>query len=452
MLIRFSVSNFLSFNEEVEFSMIGGKIRLLPSHMLKSESRNNPNLLKGAVIYGANASGKSNLIKAMEFAVELIEKGTPPNQAIRVKKFRLDKKANKKPSRFEFEFKIKKINYAYGFTVDNKRIHEEWLYRIGKTTEKVIFERKTVNDQDNITFDNIKYKDKEDEQFIEFVARGTRPNQLFLTESIERNVAQLKEVYDWFKNNWIFIFPHSRVQGIEFQIKKSEKLSEVYCEILSAFNTGISGIKTKEIDLENEATDIPRDLIDKIDKELIDEKEGVIIRSSLNDVYSIFRDEKGDLKALRLMAQHMGKNSSENSDDNVLFEMSEESDGTQRLIDLIPSLLEMSSENNVICIDEIDRSLHPAISKQFLEMFYEISKDNETQLILTTHESSLLDLELLRRDEIWFVEKNKFGESTLYSLEEFKPRFDKEIQKGYLLGRFGAIPILRSIDDLGWTK
>ena len=136
--------------------------------------------------------------------------------------------------------------------------------------------------------------------------------------------------------------------------------------------------------------------------------------------------------------------------DSVLFEIYEESDGTQRLFDLIPALIELSNNDRVFVIDEVDRSLHPNLTKSLIEYFLLNSKGLKNQLILTSHESSLLDLKLLRKDEIWFTEKRPSGSTSLYSLEEYKPRFDKEIRKGYLQGRFGAIPLISNLKDLGW--
>ena len=130
---------------------------------------------------------------------------------------------------------------------------------------------------------------------------------------------------------------------------------------------------------------------------------------------------------------------------NDLFEYSDESDGTQRLFDLIPIYL-AQKQNRVIMIDEIDRSLHTNLTRKFLEMFFAVAKDNESQLIATTHDSNLLDLDLLRQDEIWFVERKPDHSSYIYSLNKFKERFDKKIEKDYLIGRYGAIPVFENSD------
>jgi len=139
------------------------------------------------------------------------------------------------------------------------------------------------------------------------------------------------------------------------------------------------------------------------------------------------------------MTQHHSKRGNE-----TLFEISEESEGTQRLIDLIPGLITLLHSDKVFVIDELERSLHPSLTKTLLALFLNHSKGIKSQLIVTTHESELLDLELLRKDEIWFIEKNQAGESSVYSLEEFKLNYGKDWRRGYLLGRFGAIPMIKT--------
>ena len=155
-----------------------------------------------------------------------------------------------------------------------------------------------------------------------------------------------------------------------------------------------------------------------------------------NVTYAIIKDENNKIKTYCLTSKHKMID----SDSFAYFEINEESDGTQRLIDLIPAIIDLFKGNKVFVIDELDRSLHPKLSNSILNIFLNGTSNVKSQLIVTTHETSLLNLKNIRKDEIWFIEKNKNGEASLYSLEEFKPRFDKEIRKNYLLGRFGAIP------------
>lgn len=440
MLVRFVTENFLSFNDEVEFSMIAGKGRNLQNHVIQSNGRNDIKLLRAGVIYGANASGKSNIIKAMAFAKNLIVNGTKPNKSIPVNVFRLDKESLSRPSKFEFDIKYKDVIYSYGFTLNSNKIISEWLYEIDKVKDKLIFKRATLeNDDVKIDFGS-KFKNIADSQFLEFVAKGTRKNQLFLTETAERNIKNVKEftnVYEWFYEVVNFIFPDSKYAHLVHQIKTDETISD----FLSLFDTGIIKLEPIEVDVNKITNDFPEEFKSKfldILSEIKNDTKGIL--NTDNVIYGYSKNENGSLSMFKLMAKHKSKD----LDGDVLFELNEESDGTQRLMDIIPILISMTLTSQVFIIDELDRSLHPLLISKFLEIYFKMKGINErnNQIIFTTHSSSLLDLDLLRKDEIWFIEKNNFGESNIYSLEEYKPRYDKDIRKGYLSGRFGAIPII----------
>jgi len=449
VLIRYSVENFLCFNSRSEFSMIPGRGSLLGHHKIKGKGVNDIDVLKTAIIYGANASGKSCLIDSMKFVQDFVLQGTNVESTIPLRKFKLNPESKLKPSRFEFEIKINNENYAYGFSLDYNSVLEEWLYKINKKNEKSIFERYTNKDgQIDVKFKNINFKNEKEEQFLNFIGLGTRPNQLFLTECRQRNVfanvKNIDSIFDtikWFNNVLTIIFPHSKFQGLEFAFEKSSKLAKIIKEFMKIFDTGIDDIELKPVDF-NKIDDIPQklkeDLLGKIKT-----KSKTLITNSINKItYALLKDNNGKVTAYKLNSKHKIMDTNEYE----YFELNEESDGTQRLLDLIPALIDLFRDDKVFVIDELDRSLHPKLSNNFIDIFLENTRDIHSQLIVTTHESSLLDLKRIRKDEIWFVEKNKFGETSLYSLEEFKPRFDKEIRKNYLLGRFGAVPNINSFE------
>jgi len=446
MLINFTASNILSFNTEINFSMFAGKTRLHSDHIIQVESIKSPKILKSAVLYGANASGKSNLVKAINFAKDFIIQGTKTDEAIPIKPYKLDKKNVNKPSKFEFTFLISNKLYAYGFVINHKSVIEEWLNQIGKTTEKKIYHRKTSNNNEVSIDFNISFPKKNDKQFFEFVARGTRPNKLFLTEAIERNVDYFIEPYRWFRDYLNIIFPDTTIVNIEYIVQYSKNICELFKNFFQYFDTGIDGISTKIYDVENELTEIPKNITENLIKKIKDKKQKVFLNGPNNIRYTVFKNEKNELKAIKLSTLHKMKP----EDEEIYFELSEESDGTKRLIDFIPALTEMIENEKVFIIDEINRSLHPSLTYKIFELFFTNSINKKSQLITTTHDIGLLDLDLFRRDEIWFIEKNKDGESSVYSLEEFKPRYDKDIAKGYLLGRFGAIPVVQKVANLGW--
>jgi uncharacterized protein len=434
MLIRFTVANFLSFDAETEFSMVKGQSREHPDHIIESSSHHK--ILKTAVIYGANASGKSNLITAMNFARTLITQGTILLERINVKPFRLNAKNLSEPSKFQFEFVVGEKSYLYGFMLDQYRIHEEWLYEILTNSHRLVFERETDQDLNTSVDFGTKFVGKR-KTFLGFVAQGTRPTQLFLTESIQRNVKDFESVFTWF-DALVIAFPISKFDGLEVNFDSNTSFREHFQKILNYFDTGISSLQLMPTDFENNPQ-IPQDIKNRIHQELLQSGSKGFIQNLNGRNYVLQINNKQEVEMMKLITQREGVGLG-----SVEFDLDEESDGTQRLLDLIPMLMDIEYSERVVIVDELDRSLHPHLSRQIVEFFLQFTKDNQSQLIFSTHEVELLDFNLLRRDEIWFVEKNGEGASTLYSLEEFTPRKDKDIQTGYLLGRYGAIPMLKN--------
>ena len=206
--------------------------------------------------------------------------------------------------------------------------------------------------------------------------------------------------------------------------------------LLNYFDTGIQSVSKKEVEFDKAFAFFPEKLLDKmkvdLGKKLIEDGQGALVQhdSSLVEI----KQRGGNLLAYEVVSNHG------NQDD--LFEYSDESDGTQRLFDLIP-VYQKVLENCVILIDELDRSLHTKAAQEFINYFYDLSEHASSQLIVTTHDSNIMDLDFVRQDEIWFIERQQDHSSKLYSLNKFKARFDKKVEKEYLLGRYGAIPIFR---------
>jgi len=442
MLIRFTVENFLSFKDRVMFSMIPGKGTLKPNH--KTKPIRGISALKASVIFGANASGKSNLIKAIDFGRLLILRGTKSEQLIKYQNFRLDKSTIIGNSRIEYEIQHNGKNYAYGLVFNNKVIVEEWLYKITNKDESKIFER---NIGKKIVFDLEplfkKNKKKEHQQFLEFIAKSTPNNQLFLTEirtrKVKDNVADITDllnVIDWFQNSLKVIFPDDKYnEGVKSELKDDSKLMITFEELLNYFDTGINGICLEKVDFES--LEIPQKLLEKIKEDLLSVKTENVrsIVSNRNTTYFITKKNE-DILVHKFMTKHniIGQK------EPVLFDTSDESDGTNRIIDFIPLIMDLLQGNNVFIIDEMERSLHPNLIYDLFDLFLEKGGNINSQLITASHESSLLTQKLLRKDEIWFTVKDKEGASHIHSLEEYNIRFDKEIRKDYLLGRYKAVP------------
>lgn len=442
MLIRFNVENFLSFNEKTEFSLIANKERRLPSHIVKGDGIN---ILKSSVIYGANASGKSNLVKAIDFSRKIITKGIEKLNPVNCH-FRLKKENLNKPSIFNYELKSGDKYYSYGFAaqLNELKIIEEWLYEIGVNKEKKIFER-IINDSGKHEIEiGIQLSPKAKKRFDVYKEDFQNSDGLlFLSEMNRKSIDDFPEVvgfmdvFNWFDKKLTVLKPDSKFAGLNF-IGDDDEMSKTFNSFLNVFQTGINNVTSEEIDLDS--FDIPKKIKEDLTKNI--EKAKAIIFEINGITYSLKKNERNEYKIKKIGLEHLT-----NEGNSIVFDIEDESDGTQRLFDFIPAIHELSKTDSIFIIDELDRSLHSKLTYGIYELFLKLTENNESQLIATSHESLLLDLELLRRDEIWFVEKEK-NQSRLYSLDEFKVRNDKIVSKDYLLGRYGAIPIFKSFNNL----
>jgi AAA15 family ATPase/GTPase len=449
MLIRFTVENFLSFRDKQVFSLLPGKGTLKPQH--KSKPVSGISVLKTAVLYGANASGKSNLIKAIEFGKKIVLKGTKTEQPITFDIFKLDKKTIKGNSHVEYEIQHKNKNYAYGFVFNSKEIVEEWLFEITKKSETKIFDRKESKIFD-LTFLYKSNKKEDQKQFLDFTAKGTPRNQLFITQIRNTNVTEnvndisdILNVIDWFQNALTVIYPNSKNIGKKFELMKNTDLQQLFTEMLSYFDTGIDGIEFKDIDFEK--IDVPDEVKEDIKNDLLSnksEKNGSFLSNPQDDKYYIItKTEENLLEAKLLKTKHKIAGGT-----FELFDLKDESDGTRRIMDLIPLIIDFFKGGNVFLIDEMERSLHPNLIFDLFDFFLDRCDNINSQFIVASHESTLLTQKLLRKDEIWFVVKDKDGASHLHSLEDYNIRFDKEVRRDYLLGRYKGVPKLGNRNKL----
>ncbi|MCV6637141.1 ATP-binding protein [Candidatus Albibeggiatoa sp. nov. NOAA] len=444
MLIRFTVENFLSFKERIDFNMIASPEDRFPHHIVKNEDdAEDIGLLRTSVIYGANASGKSNLVRSIAFAKKLIIDGVDKNKNIPVKLFKLDKACLTQPARFEFEFKYKNKQYAYGFIVNEASVLEEWLFEIGVNKEIMVFERQEQTIDFNFDADLLTNISKDEKQRLDYEAQGTRRNLLFLTNTIERDVDYFQNIYEWFDDKLIIIFPRTKptLLSLLFPNEKDD-ISEKFCELLHLFDFDIEEVVTNDIELD-ESNIIP----DTIKSEVIDDfphdkEKGMMFLPQFNT--AIFKKDGV------LLSKELFLYKKDNSQKNVEFEIKEESDGTQRFIDLIPMLLQLMNQERVFFVDEIENSLHTLLIQKIFDYILNAPniREKPSQLITTTHEVLLLNTALFRKDEIWFAEKNKQGISHFFSLANTEID-DLDLVKGYLKGRFGAIPLFQDLNILG---
>ena len=463
MLIQFTVENVLSFKEKTVFSLLATSDASHPEHLILNGSGKNKNVLRAAAIYGPNASGKSNLVKAMKFARDLILRGTEPDDVIGVTPYKLGAIPDQ-PSRFQFIFVYKSIQYSYGFTLNRSRIIEEFLYASPNGTEVKYFERFTSDELiTEVDFGPSLTKGRKERLlFLKYKEADTRPNQLLLTAIFEGNmkdrIEELKPVTAWFRSVLTIIEAESTYRNLEIRTHDTEGLKDFLATFLRASDTGIQEISTTEVpldwarDLPWATSDIQDQILRRFKNPILEEmdspkhcQEMTVIGPQSTRAY-LRQNAEGDLLFLQVLFNHSGEEGK-----SVDFRMNEESEGTQRVIHLVPMLFAMNQgRDRVIVLDELDRRLHPHLSRLIVSTALQCPNNN--QLLFTTHDTNLLDLELLRRDEIWFVEKDQAGRSALYSLAEFKVRPDLQIEKGYLNGRFGAIPFIGEISTLGWHE
>lgn len=429
MLIGFKVKNFRSFNDLQYFSMLAGKVRNNENHIVET---NKHKILKFSGMFGANGSGKSNLIFAMGLVQNIINNGIM--SVINNQYFRGNNSGINDNSYFEYEISLGDKLYSYGFeiNINKQKIVSEWLIDMTRQTEKVIFERDIVKNTYNSDL-----KKKNDYFDICLKEMKNNSNELFIKEMTRRLVMSnnrdsyfddIRNVFKFLMFDTIVIRPTThKLLDIDY-IKKKGKI----LKILKALDINISDIITEDYDINSIKSKLTPMDFGKImsDFDIITNKynNACCTLRIENDLYTLKRGVNDEIIVQSLKFKHSGC-------DNT-FGAYDESDGTIRILELVDILL---TDNKLFLIDELDSSLHPILATGLLKLF--LKMDTNSQLIVTTHELKTLDFSLIRRDEIWFAEKNEDGATKIYSLEKFKDvaRFDKKIDKAYLEGRFGAI-------------
>ena len=439
MLLNFRFKNFLSFKELTEFSMIPSQVRSLKQHLKKVNEE--ISVLNFASIYGANAAGKSNFIKALQFSQTLIVSSEEKIRKSVVKEsyYKGEILFKEKNSDFEFDLIIGEEIFTYGFSINlfNFEIKSEWLYKRVNNEDIKLYEIDHSKEIkiDDISLENLQINENDRERFGVYISDANKSSSLFLQyiNAVERKVdysIELYRVYEWFSNSMEVISTYDGAKGSEDAFLNEEDTGKL-ADFLKNFGTGIERIE-REVISKQDIDDINRKSIDSLADRLIDinkQDESKIAAGMVQtneNIYFFSIDDKDELVIERIYFIHEGTSSK--------FPLRAESDGTRRLIEMYGVL--NTVKDKVYIIDEIDRSFHPNLTYEFIKRALSNSK---IQLIVTTHEDRLLDLKLLRRDEIWFVDKLN-NESRLYSLEDYKVRFDKDIMKDYLSGKYGSIP------------
>lgn len=418
MLVQFSVENYMSIKDKVVFSMLASSDKELSENVINNKTEK---CLKSAVIYGANASGKSNFLKAIK-AVEIMminSNNMQPGMTLPITPFKFDSDFAARPSSFEFIMIINDIKYAYGFVADSKKIYDEYLYYYPNGRETEIFERTDVN-KFHYTVAERKLKDIEEKN---------TENKFFLATATTWNYEKTKPVFDYITNGINVLFDYEQLKTTSFEQYNSDstgELKEFSLKVLSEAELNINNFTVSNVEMTEEQLKM---LPPELKTFFPAGAKGYSITTTHNVI-----DEEGNER-------------------NIKLDFEEESLGTKNIFILNPFLLHVLKEGKMLVIDELDRSLHPFLVKYIVKLFNsEEYNKNGAQLIFNTHDTNLLSLNLFRRDQIWFTEKDyKSGATDMYPLDDFPVRKTENIQKGYLNGRYGAIPFVAMGDSL-WPE
>ncbi|MFA0631043.1 ATP/GTP-binding protein [Vibrio sp. 10N.222.49.A3] len=436
MLVRFRVSNYKSINNEVTLNLTPSTKVRRHSHHVGHKSTNYP-ALRGALIYGANASGKSSICDAMDVASALIQ-----DELIDITPF-----DSKLATKFEYEFTTDEQTYAYGFEYFSGEIIEEWLYLItDEDNEKVIFcYGKDTDNKLSVGDFIVSSLDDESNLYLKFLFRSRDTKRLFMPQTIRNKdedltdfTDKLKPVIYWFMAKFEFITPDAAYMQFEDDLLSFKECEKFYSTFLRAFDTGISEIKLSQHTFDDltEALQIKINQIIEENHDNLGGEWGFVLNTPFGRVNVTVNKENKIEQIYEVVYKNSCKDALKK-----FFKYHELSDGTRRLIDIIPALYKAIHHEKVFVIDEIDRSIHPIIIKIILEYFFHSNVKPNGQLIVTTHDTGVMEQEFLRKDEIWFVQKEHDGSSLLYALDEYSNdlRNDKSIIKDYLNGRYGAV-------------
>jgi AAA15 family ATPase/GTPase len=441
MLINFTVSNFRSFKEEALLNLAPAKrIREMSEHILHSPENKAVDVLPVSVMYGKNGSGKTTFIDALQFMKLRITQDIYPS----VTPFRLaDELQESKPTRFSILFKYCGIVYDYGFSLHKKTVQEEWLSAYFTSKPSLMFERYMENGKPSATFGQaLVSATLKGKSFLGFIMQGIKPEELFLREAVKRNVSILAPIVDWFSDHCFIIKPESTVQALELILHDQT-------ETLNKMNERI-----KEMDLDVDALSSVRTPFDveKFCSRLGDTEaaqyrsifeelqigQAVTLSDEFAHPHGVVRKTADGFDMVKLEAGYTRLDGK-----NVNFDMALASSGMNRMIHLLPALDLIHGEDTVFVIDELERSLHTLLAQYFIKNFISETTNAQkgNQLIFSTHDTNLLDANLFRSDEIWLIEKDQDHASHLCNLVEFKLTTGLNYEKGYLNGRFGAIPV-----------
>lgn len=425
MLIEFRVKNYRSFRDEIVLSMEANGLGAFKSSLI--EFGNNMKLLPSVAIYGKNGGGKSNVIRAFWLAVQFIKNAqrTQHERAeIPVVPFGLNNYSQDEPTEFNFIFILDKIKYWYGFSATKKNIISEYLYHAPKGQKALIFSR----NKQNFSF-------TEDKAKRSLIGEMVAENQLFFSVACTTNDSSCINAMRWFREQVFFSRDYSDIPRQLLEYSEDKNMLEVISNYAKTADLGIENMQfefnSTEIKGDNR---LPDNMPEGIKAALTQFMHTLAETSNNSEV----RLKMGEVTA---KANHNGKNK---DGTQMLYplDLSEESDGTRKLMALAPAIESALQTGGILLVDELERELHTMLVNYIVSKFQSKSTNpNGAQLVFTTHNTELMSMELIRKDQLYFVDKRKNdGVSELYSISDFQTRTTENIRKGYLVGKYGATP------------
>ena len=433
MLLYFKVKNYRSFRDEAILDMEAAKLSDHTDCLLQFGKNR---YLPSAAIYGKNGGGKSNLIRAMWLAVQFIcnaQRTQTEKASVPVRPFCLNDYSENEPTAFEFAYVLDDIKYVYGFSATQQCIVSEYLKTWPNGREKFVFAR---------AYQEFTFPKDSERQRKQLISEAVAPNQLYFAISCTMNYKPCIEAMRWFREYIVFSRDYTDINKNLIECSEDEAMLQA---IVTAARTADVGIQDIKFEIDNQEIDLNAD-----DENLPEQMRGMV--KALKAFSEALRQNGNEAELqlstgkLKSTTYHTGINEEGHSAYYPLT-LSDESDGTRRLMTLAPAIERTLSNGGVLVVDELDREMHLMLVEYVLSRYQEkASNQHNAQMIFTTHETALLNQEILRRDQIYFVDKNREdGASSLYSLVEFSVRSDMNILKAYLLGKFGAIPEIEEV-------
>lgn len=429
MLLELSVANFRSIQSRQTLNLIANqRDEQLPGNLAPAGAGLD-GVLRSAVIYGANASGKSNFIRAILTLQQLIVGSaiaTQQGQPLPVSPFLLNKSSAEQPSEFGIVFVASdRTRYEYCCAVTGRRVEKEWMVAYPNDRPQRWFEREYRSETDSYDWwfgPNFRGEKTEKKVWQDF----TRPNSLFFSTAVQLNNEQLKPAFNWIAQNLLVITTQNNFNPfLTLALIRQQGGSEQLVEYLKAADVGIDRVEMLEEDHTGPIVGEPGSPV------TIQFSQGIPSGAT-----------PAPIKRIRIITWHKRNDGAE----NVPFDLTDESDGTRKLFEFAGGWVRALANGATLFVDELDRSLHPYITRFLVHLFHSNKNTKNAQLVFTTHDTTLLDSDLLRRDQVWFLEKKPDQTTHLYPLLDYKPRKGEAIERGYLKGRYGAVP---TVGELG---